>query len=60
MAKYEEKVLKDFARQKVCPDCFSRMKNNNPELQDCPFRYNDQEHACDLVVSAYEVFHLCK
>lgn len=41
-----EQMIKDFMRDKICPNCLSLMIKEHPKMLDCAFRHNNDEHLC--------------
>ena len=42
----QEQWLKVTVRANDCDDCLKRMQEENPNMLDCPFRHNNDEHLC--------------
>lgn len=43
----EEQRLKVLVRKNDCTNCLKKMKKEHPNMIDCIFRYNNDEHLCE-------------
>ena len=41
-----EQQIKKYMAKFVCPRCVDNMKYNNPNMIDCAYRQNNDEHLC--------------
>lgn len=42
-----EQEIKRIMRDSKCPECLKELKRKHPNMLDCIFRHNNDEHLCD-------------
>lgn len=43
----QEQLLKKLVSEHECPLCMKMMREEHPNMIDCAFRHNNDEHLCD-------------
>lgn len=43
----QEQLLKKLVSEHECPLCMKMMRKKHPNMIDCAFRHNNDEHLCD-------------